>query len=163
MLDPLALSATSVLTWYSRTATSCNDLITIFLVQDVAFYARSISTISNFSIGRVLAFSDVITNTGEAYDSSTGKFTAPTNGHFVFSWTMVCTTVHGVDTILMLNGQNKGVAQADCRQQNGSGSNTVVLKLSQGDVVHLEAGGIWGSRQVWGDTFSTFSGWRILY
>ena len=136
-------------------------------MQAVAFYAKSTTTVTKFNVGSVLKFNNAITNTGGAYNPSNGTFTSPIGGHYAFSWNIVCTpakTGNLADVFLMLNGQLQGIAQADCRDQNGSGSDTVVLKLNKGDVVHLELHGSNVPRlQVYGDGYSSFSGWLIPY
>ena len=67
----------------------------------------------------------------------------------------------------MKNGEFYGLAQADGNsgKDNGSGSNTAVLTLEEGDLVYVEVNG-WGDdthHQVWGAGHSTFSGWLIPY
>ena len=130
----------------------------------VAFYARLSKTIEKGKIGHVIAFDNVLTNTGGAYDASTGKFTTPISGHYVFSWTTVCTTGTLIGTLLKWNGKPTGSAQDDCRDQNGSGSNTAILKLAKGDVVDISVhGSAKYPRQAYGNGYSTISGYLIPY
>ena len=131
-------------------------------MQAVAFYAQSNTTVNETATGTVLKFVATI-NTGEAYNTSNGKFTSPKPGHYAFSWNIVCSTGTLADVTLMLNGKRQGVAQANCRDGNGSGSNTVVLKLVKDDVVHLELHGVFAKLQVFGTGYSSFSGWLVPY
>ena len=135
--------------------------------QAVYFTASNTKTLFNLPAGRKLAFDKAITNKGFAYNVTSGVFVAPFDGVFAFSWTIVVHRGNYINVMLMRNGKSQGLAQADgtTGQQNGSGSNTLVLELTAGDRVHLEVNG-WGtssSRQVHGSGHSSFSGWLLPY
>ncbi|XP_052814278.1 uncharacterized protein LOC128241404 [Mya arenaria] len=56
--------------------------------EKIAFYASLSDDIRKTTANTPLVFNDVITNVGGGYDPSTGVFTAPTDGLFVFSLTV---------------------------------------------------------------------------
>ncbi|KAK3085846.1 hypothetical protein FSP39_009558, partial [Pinctada imbricata] len=117
--------------------------------------------------GKVLVYDRVNSNEGNGYDSSTGKFTAPRNGPYVFTWTAITQDKYNLNVDLYVNGKKIGTAQADGAPgpQNSSGSNTVVLNLKCDDVVSLRVQD-WNAqkdRQFYGTphSVSTFAGWTL--
>ena len=53
-------------------------------IPTVVFNAHSVTTYSP-PTGQPVVFTTVISNIGDAYNSSTGKFTAPVNGTYSFT------------------------------------------------------------------------------
>lgn len=53
----------------------------------VAFHAKLKNPISSLSPNQIIKYDNVITNIGEGYDRTTGKFTAPMDGVYSFFWT----------------------------------------------------------------------------
>lgn len=53
----------------------------------VAFHVKLRNSISSLSQNQIIKYDDVITNIGESYDTNTGKFTAPVDGVYSFTWT----------------------------------------------------------------------------
>lgn len=53
----------------------------------VAFQAKLKNPISSLSPNQIIKYDDVITNIGEGYDRTTGKFTALMDGVYSFTWT----------------------------------------------------------------------------
>uniref|UniRef100_A0A194AMC1 Putative mantle 4 n=1 Tax=Pinctada fucata TaxID=50426 RepID=A0A194AMC1_PINFU len=133
--------------------------------EKVYFQAWNSATFTNIKSGHIFVFDRTNTNHGNHYDSSNGNFTAPRDGPYVFTWTVVTQDKYSINVELFRNNQRVSRAQADGQPgpQNSSGSNTVVLDLKTGDVVNLRCGG-WmnqDQRQLYGDTYSTFSGWAL--
>ncbi|KAK3106534.1 hypothetical protein FSP39_022088 [Pinctada imbricata] len=120
----------------------------------------------NINGGETIVFDKCTENQGQGYNPATGKFTAPRDGTYVFTWTIITNgNNHRINVDLNLNGSLLGRAQSDSRsgRQNGSGSNTVVVNLTRDDVLYLSCGD-WGGRhehRIYGHTHSTFSGWTI--
>lgn len=59
----------------------------------VAFHVELRKSIEHLLTNQILKYDHIITNIGEGYDKTTGKFTAPVDGVYSFSWT--CMTRRG--------------------------------------------------------------------
>uniref|UniRef100_A0A8C5DK61 C1q domain-containing protein n=1 Tax=Gouania willdenowi TaxID=441366 RepID=A0A8C5DK61_GOUWI len=112
----------------------------------------------------VLKFDDVITNLGNHYDSSTGKFTCHVSGMYFFTYHVLMRGGDGTSmwADLCKNGQVRASAIAQDADQNYDyASNSAVLHLDSGDEVYvkLDGGKAHGGNN---NKYSTFSGF-ILY
>ncbi|XP_029931742.1 cerebellin 11 [Myripristis murdjan] len=103
---------------------------------------------------KTLIFNRVFTNTGNAYNSSTGIFTAPVRGVYHFSFMTFGYNSHTSGAILTKNGrcqvstwEFKGPDTSDTT------SNTVVLSLNVGDRVSII---LWRGGKVHTSVFSGF-------
>lgn len=59
-----------------------------FILEIIAFHARLSTHQKNLQDTEVVVFADVTLNTGNAYNATNGKFTAPVKGHYSFTWTI---------------------------------------------------------------------------
>jgi hypothetical protein len=93
-----------------------------------------------------MSFTTVITNEGNGFDTSTGKFTCPVSGLYYFSLHIVKKRSSSVDYAgchIYLNGSSK--VRAHTNPQSGAdygsygASTSVYLKLKVGDVVMLDS------------------------
>ncbi|XP_053731536.1 complement C1q-like protein 2 [Synchiropus splendidus] len=112
----------------------------------------------------VLKFDDVITNLGNLYDPSTGKFTCQVSGIYYFTYHVLMRGGDGTSmwADLCKNGQVRASAIAQDADQNYDyASNSAVLHLDSGDEVYvkLDGGKAHGGNN---NKYSTFSGF-ILY
>ncbi|KAM6893685.1 complement C1q-like protein 2 [Xenentodon cancila] len=112
----------------------------------------------------VLKFDDVITNLGNNYDTSTGKFTCHVSGIYFFTYHVLMRGGDGTSmwADLCKNGQVRASAIAQDADQNYDyASNSAVLHLDSGDEVYvkLDGGKAHGGNN---NKYSTFSGF-ILY
>lgn len=62
-------------------------LMFVSLGPMVAFHVELRKSIEHFLTNQILKSDHIITNIGEGYDTTTGKFTAPVDGVYSFSWT----------------------------------------------------------------------------
>uniref|UniRef100_A0A8P4FYK8 Complement C1q like 2 n=1 Tax=Dicentrarchus labrax TaxID=13489 RepID=A0A8P4FYK8_DICLA len=112
----------------------------------------------------VLKFDDVITNLGNHYDPSTGKFTCHVSGIYFFTYHVLMRGGDGTSmwADLCKNGQVRASAIAQDADQNYDyASNSAVLHLDSGDEIYvkLDGGKAHGGNN---NKYSTFSGF-ILY
>lgn len=102
-----------------------------------AAFSVKLSNVENHNIGRyeVIKVTDILTNVGGYYSSSTGEFAAPADGtYFFFSSLFSC--VNGFfETEIIRNG----VVMASLRVDDKSGHETAVtgltMVLNKGDIV----------------------------
>ncbi|KAM9835763.1 complement C1q-like protein 2 [Aulostomus maculatus] len=111
----------------------------------------------------VLKFDDVITNLGNLYDPSTGKFTCHVSGIYFFTYHVLMRGGDGTSmwADLCKNGQVRASAIAQDADQNYDyASNSAVLHLDSGDEVYvkLDGGKAHGGNN---NKYSTFSGFML--
>ena len=118
----------------------------------------------NFSRG-IVVYPYVITNTGNCYDTKTGKFTSPRKGTYVFFVTTVSYERFSVYLDIVHNGEPE-VRTMSTSVSYQTGTNMVVLELQKGDTfwVRMNAGERYYTYSVPLTTFSGFFLWiRIMY
>ena len=111
----------------------------------------------------ILLFDSVTTNAGNAFDVSTGIFTCPTAGMYVFSY-----TVTTADYPIVVLCRNEDILATVFRSFDGAGlydtvSNQAVVQLAVGDQVGIIFMG-YDSQSVYGDPYyhyTTFSGYML--
>ncbi|XP_029944240.1 cerebellin 11 [Salarias fasciatus] len=111
---------------------------------------------------KTLSFTRVFSNTGDGYDLNTGIFTAPVSGLYFFTFSTYGYNTHTTGAILLKNGVRQ-VSTYDSPTADGadSGANAAVLRLDEGDKVHLE---LWDDGQVFDNLngHTTFSGFLLF-
>jgi hypothetical protein len=78
----------------------------------------------------------VITNVGNAYNPSTGIFTAPTQGNYVFFVNVQAYGSNDIYVDIVLNGSTKVRTMA--YETHGAGPNMAVLPLQMRDTVWIK-------------------------
>ena len=106
----------------------------------VAFTA-GMTTGSTSWEGDILVFPHVITNKGQGYSSSSGKFTAPRDGMYVFTVTGVSFGKNGLNLEIVHDGVSKVRTMSDSSASQQTGTNLVVLELDRGDTVWVKRSG----------------------
>ena len=129
----------------------------------MSFYAVSTTTINNIGTKKKIGYQSILTNVGGAYKDD-GTFKAPSDGVYVFNWTILCAksaTDSWVNVYLMKNDAKQGVTvQTHCKEQNAQSSSTAVLVLQANDKVHLAADAS-TKGHIYGHAHSSFSGWKL--
>lgn len=112
------------------------------------------------SDNQIIKFDHVRTNIGQRYDCSTGRFSAPFPGCFVFNVSLVTKPDKRIEVSLEKNGEEWMKMYAGSSQFNGSGANTTILQLVKGDEVYIKVNEIYHSDGTLldGSNFSSFSG-----
>ncbi|XP_075301895.1 complement C1q-like protein 4 [Opisthocomus hoazin] len=131
-----------------------------FYSPKIAFYAGLRKPHEGYE---VLRFDDVVTNVGNYYEPSSGKFTCPLPGIYFFTYHVLMRGGDGTSmwADLMKNGQVRASAIAQDADQNYDyASNSVILHLDVGDevCVRLDGGKVHGGNT---NKYSTFSGFII--
>uniref|UniRef100_A0A8W8JGQ8 C1q domain-containing protein n=1 Tax=Magallana gigas TaxID=29159 RepID=A0A8W8JGQ8_MAGGI len=121
----------------------------------IAFTAVTSST-TTYSSGTTIRFTTVKANYGHAYNNGNYRFTAPSNGLYVFSWSIATHTSYKGHTKLVKNGST--YHQARCSSGYQQCGATVTIILHKHDQVWLESD--YSSIYVYA-TYSSFSGWKL--
>ncbi|KAG5833589.1 complement C1q-like protein 2 [Anguilla rostrata] len=141
--------------------TETGDVSAVLGGTKIAFYVGLKNPHEGYE---VLKFDDVVTNLGNHYDPSTGKFTCQVSGIYFFTYHVLMRGGDGTSmwADLCKNGQVRASAIAQDADQNYDyASNSVVLHLDSGDEIYvkLDGGKAHGGNN---NKYSTFSGF-ILY
>ena len=105
-------------------------------------------------------FPHVITNNGNGYDPSTGKFTASKKGTYVFSINVISYSTNYVFFDIVQNGMSKVRTYSDNSASYQTGTNMAVLVLEKGDSVWVKR---YSGKSYYTDSVptTTFSGFLL--
>uniref|UniRef100_A0A3P9QI55 C1q domain-containing protein n=1 Tax=Poecilia reticulata TaxID=8081 RepID=A0A3P9QI55_POERE len=112
-------------------------------VRQVAFSASLMASgggdIGPFNAYTSLIFRNVVSNIGNAYNPSTGFFTAPVRGVYHFNYHIYGHghSSHGSGAVLVKNGEFIYMAYEHQTTLGANSANTVTMLLEVGDVVYL--------------------------
>ncbi|KAM9397542.1 complement C1q-like protein 2 [Salvelinus alpinus] len=145
----------------AKTETDTDEVNTAPSETKVAFYVGLKNPHEGYE---VLKFDDVVTNLGNQYDPTNGKFTCQVSGIYFFTYHVLMRGGDGTSmwADLCKNGQVRASAIAQDADQNYDyAGNSVVLHLDSGDEIYvkLDGGKAHGGNN---NKYSTFSGF-ILY
>ena len=133
----------------------------------VAFHAYMSHHEENVGHHQTIIFDQVVTNVGGNYNHHTGVFTSPSQGVYVFSWTLYCQTEGYFNSQLVANSNVVGALF--CTAQ-GAGNirhitGVVVVEVNQGDAIFIRTHPTY---IVEGKVYSTitsrssFTGWKLF-
>ncbi|XP_056014962.1 heavy metal-binding protein HIP-like [Ostrea edulis] len=127
----------------------------------VAFHARTSSSLQTLGSQAVVVFGKITLNSGSAYNSNTGIFTAPTDGIYSFTWTILTNIGSYFNTQIVINGKLVGYNLADGKSgssQHESSSATAVIRMKK-DRVWIRTHGQDGKYAY--ASWSSFSGFQL--
>ena len=110
------------------------NFIYSFAVPTIVFNAHSVTNRSPPTY-QPLVFTTVISNIGNSYSSSTGKFTAPVNGTYIFTVQLCVVNDYGAYFSLVLDGTTVTNFYDYDHDSTTTSSTTVPLFLKQGQKV----------------------------
>ncbi|XP_061177032.1 complement C1q-like protein 3 [Saccostrea echinata] len=116
---------------------------------------------TNLRKNTIVVFGAVTLNSGNAYDSTTGKFTAPDDGIYSFMWTILTKGGNYFNTKIVLNGNFIGYNYADGVSGSSnwaSGSSSAVIKMRKNDKVWIST---YSEEKYAYSEWSSFSGFRL--
>lgn len=113
---------------------------------------------------QTVVFDKVSLNEGNAYDKTSGIFTAPFDGIYFFIWTTLSSHDKYFLSEIVRNGQPIALNWTDGRGVGGHGSDSstshAIIKMKKGDKVWIRVHVIWG-QYVKGGTWCSFSGVKL--
>ncbi|XP_046565189.1 complement C1q tumor necrosis factor-related protein 3-like [Haliotis rubra] len=125
--------------------------------RHVAFEVRLQKEIHSVQMGGKLIFDTLLYNNGGGFEASSGIFTAPVSGSYIFWAQVMLDQVESyLEIYLVQNGHIKGKGYAETSKETVYGvvSITTVMYLSAGDEVWFEK---WkGSQNIYGSLYSGF-------
>nr|XP_011418283.1 heavy metal-binding protein HIP [Crassostrea gigas] len=127
----------------------------------IAFHARLSTHLKNLKDKEVVVFADVTLNKGNAYNATTGKFTAPVKGHYSFTWTIATQSGAWFSTLLVINGKPISYNHVNGKSQGANhetGSSSVILKMEKNDVVSII---MYQTGEIAYGLWSSFSGFKL--
>uniref|UniRef100_A0A8W8LJ65 C1q domain-containing protein n=1 Tax=Magallana gigas TaxID=29159 RepID=A0A8W8LJ65_MAGGI len=130
----------------------------------VAFYAQMTSVETSPGAHHTLIFDRIRTNVGLGYNNSTGVFTAPREGIYVFTWVIRMVTAEH-STELLINDDIFGATFLRAKNgDDGSVSGAVVAHVTRGDVVFVRTHSSYaGDGNIHSNVHGqpSFSGWLL--
>ena len=103
-------------------------------------FTASLSRRLTLAGSQVLTFDHVITNVGGGYNASTGRFTCPVDGYYLFEMHILGQADKFTNFQLWLNQQRVVVTETDDLYDYQSASNSAILQLQRGDSVRVVSG-----------------------
>lgn len=134
--------------------------VSIF-AEVIAFHARPSTDLRNLKDKDVVVFGTVTLNTGKGYNPTTGKFTAPSRGHYSFTWTIATHPGYMFSTQLVINGNPVSYTHVNGKTGGNNyetGSSTVILKMEKNDVVSIL---LYNTGELANGLWSSFSGFKL--
>ena len=113
-------------------------------MNEKVIFAAVRSSSGNMGSSGIITFDSLTTNIGNGMDSSTGKFTTPTSGLYMFTFSAVSANTNTVEVTIYVKKNDVVLFVIDDEEDEKSGANerniaySWMLDLSTDDIVHLE-------------------------
>lgn len=132
--------------------------------RTVAFQSTLTKTLLNMKLHEAVVFDKVSLNEGNAYSTTTGKFTAPLDGIYSFTWTTLTTAPNFFLTEIVRDGQPIAYNHNDARGIGNGGypmsSSHANIKMKKGDKVWIRVNRKPG-QYIQGADWCNFSGFKL--
>ncbi|VDI41239.1 Hypothetical predicted protein [Mytilus galloprovincialis] len=132
--------------------------------QKPAFHVNLSHILRGLSSDQIVKFDKVVTNVGKPYSPETGKFTAPRDGTYTFSWTCLTPPGSKFETRLAINNNHisGNRANAETIKQYVQTTKNAVVQMKKGDVATVRVLSVTGLTLHGSNyNFSSFSGFMI--
>ena len=120
------------------------------------------TNLQNLGSYAAVVFGKVTLNAGSAYNGNTGIFTAPTDGIYSFTWTILTQAGYYFNTQIVHNGNIVGYNHADGKSDSAqyeASSTTAMIRMKRKDKVWIRTHGNQGKYAL--QNWSSFSGFRM--
>ena len=113
-------------------------------MNEKVIFAAVRSKSGNMGSSGTITYDSLTTNIGNGMDSSSGKFTTPTSGLYMFTFSAVSATTNTAEVTIMVMKNGSQIFLIDDEEDDKSGADerniaySWMLNLSTGDIVHLE-------------------------
>ena len=115
----------------------------------------------HLGVGQNIIFDELVTNLGGGFHMSSGLFTAPINGVYMISTTVLTNVDVETRTSIVVNGRRIVSTFGHATQgRHDQGTQVAVLQLNQGDDVSVQNIDIVDA-SIWGERYTSFSGYLI--
>lgn len=119
----------------------------------------------NLGTSQTVKFNQVSLNVGDAYNTTTGKFTAPVDGLYSFSWTTMSNIGKYFITEIVLNSIPMAYNYTDSRGRTAGysmSSSHANIKMKKGDEVWIRTHHNYGQNALCGyGQWCNFSGFKF--
>nr|XP_034307456.1 complement C1q tumor necrosis factor-related protein 2-like isoform X2 [Crassostrea gigas] len=153
-----------VVTKYNNYKAICNGMgfENMRCKDKIAFQSSLTKQLENMKNQETVIFDKVSLNEGNAYDNSSGIFTAPLNGIYSFTWSIVTKAGKYFVSEIVRNGQKVVYNHSDGRGHNEWSMSTAQanIKMKKGDKVWIRTLSAWGQYAQGGD-WCSFSGVKL--
>eukprot|EP00105_Crassostrea_gigas_P036684 XP_019920832.1 PREDICTED: complement C1q tumor necrosis factor-related protein 2 isoform X1 [Crassostrea gigas] len=157
-------SPQQIVTRYNNYKAICNgmDFENVRCKDTIAFQSSLTKTVENMKKQETVIFDKVSLNEGSAYDYTSGIFTAPMDGIYSFTWSIVTKAGKYFVSEIVRNGQKVAYNYSDGRGHDGWPISTshANIKMKKGDKVWIRAQATWGQYAHGGD-WCSFSGLKL--
>lgn len=107
--------------------------------QPVAFYAYITNNLPNPSDGQAIIFGQVQTNVGGGYNGYSGVFTAPSDGIYIFTWTIYSAGQGQTKFHIFVNNNVLGYTFSDTSGTGDYDSASMVVQLKANDTMYIKS------------------------
>jgi hypothetical protein len=121
--------------------------------------SANLNSLGNYA---AVVFGKVTLNSGSAYNGKTGIFTAPADGIYSFTWTILANNGYYFNTQIVINGNIVAYNMADSKtggSHYAATSTTAMIRMKRKDKVWIRAHGKQGVYAI--SDWSSFSGFRM--
>lgn len=109
----------------------------------------------------IIVYQQILTNVGDAYNSTNGYFTAPQEGWYIFDVTMVSTYYERMFAALVVDDQDVMFINAGGMNYMGSGSNAAIVFMNKNETAFVRVVRSLKTTTYIPKLFSTFTGAKL--